>query len=64
MKLEKTKPQEIHKDPEKAAADRRAKSKAVGEVLLFGFILGLILWFLNYPASFKAALAYILRLIH
>jgi len=63
MRLERTKPQAIHKDPEKAAAERRAKSKAVGEVLLFGSILGLILWFLNNPASFKAVMTHILRLI-
>jgi len=63
MRLEKTRPQAIYKDPEKAAADRRAKSKAVGETILFASILGLILWFLNSPASFKAAMAHILKLI-
>jgi len=58
MRLDKTKPHAILKDPEKAAAERRAKRKSVGEAILFFVGMGFTLWWIKSPHTFKQALHY------
>lgn len=63
MKLDKTKPHEVPKDPDKAAADRHAKRKAVGEALAFFLFMGLAAWHYESPATFNAAIAHLVGLM-
>ncbi len=62
MKLEKTKPHEVLKDPEQAEANRQQKRKAVGEVVLFALVVGLAFWLFKSPETLKASLRYFMGL--
>ena len=53
MRLDKTKPHAIPKDPEKAAAERRAKREAFGQAILLFACMGFVMWRLQSPSTFK-----------
>ncbi|NWF35175.1 hypothetical protein [Mariprofundus sp. KV] len=63
MKLNNTKPHVILKDPEKAAAQRQAKIKAVSETLLFLVGIGLVLWWIKSPDTLKQVFYYLKGLL-
>jgi len=63
MRLDKTKPHAIPKDPAKAAAERRAKSKVFGEAVLFLIGMGFILWWVKSPETLKQAFHYLKGLL-
>lgn len=63
MRLDRIKPHAILKDPEKAAAERRAKRKSVGEAILFLVGMGFVVWWIKSPHTFKQALHYVQGLL-
>ena len=63
MKIDKTKPHEVLKDPDKAAAERQAKRKALGEAFVFFLCMGLAIWWLKSPDTLKATIIFLLGLL-
>jgi len=62
MNLNKAKPYSILKDSDQAEAERIAARKSLGEAFLFFLGIGLSIWFLKSPDTFKASLNYFIGL--
>jgi len=62
MKIDKTRPHEVLKDPEKAKAERDAKRKRRGETITFLLTMGLALWWLKSPDTLKDTFYYLVGL--
>jgi len=63
VNIKNTKPHEVLKDPEKDAADRRAKRKSFGEAFTFITSMGLAVWWIKSPETLKNTFHYLTSLI-
>jgi len=63
MKIDKTRPHEVLKDPEKAKAEKEAKRKRRGETITFLFAIGIALWWFKSPETLKATFNYLMGLL-
>jgi len=63
MKLNKTMPHVVFKDPEKAATERRARRKSFGQALFFVTGMGLAIWWIKSPDTLKVAFNHLMELL-